>query len=194
MPLGPALISEHGKDIQHATGQAPELPKTKVTSSSSVNQSSSDPKNPGSSSTSNGPLVNTVEITATDEFRTTAQELYTTLTTADRITAFTRSPPTVFEGAEPGANFALFGGNVSGSYAELDSPTKIVQKWRLQTWPEGHYSNLHIGLDQNNEDQVTYMRVKWDGVPAGEEEVVKRNWEEYYVKSMKRTFGFGTIL
>ena len=138
--------------------------------------------------------MNTVSITATDEFRTTALELYNTLTSADRLAAFTRSPPTVFEGAQDGGKFALFGGNVSGSYAELDSPKKLVQKWRLQTWPEGHYSNLEIKFDQNNEDQVTLMRVKWDGVPVGEEEVVKRNWEEFYVKSIKRTFGFGTIL
>ena len=143
---------------------------------------------------SSGPSVNTVSITATDEFRTTAQELYTTLTSADRLAAFTRSPPTVFEGAEPGKKFALFGGNVSGSYSELDPPKKVVQKWRLGTWPEGYFSNLNVQFDQNNEDQVTYMRVKWDGVPVGEEDVVKKNWEEFYVKSIKRTFGFGTIL
>ncbi|CRK25489.1 hypothetical protein BN1708_004033 [Verticillium longisporum] len=38
------------------------------------------------------------------------------------------------------------------------------------------------------------MRVSWTGVPVGQEDVTKRNWEEYYVNSIKRTFGFGTIL
>ena len=83
---------------------------------------------------------------------------------------------------------------MSGSFAELHPPGKIVQDWRLGTWPEGHYSKLNIVFDQNNEDQVTLMRVKWSGVPVGEDEVVKRNWDEFYVKSIKRTFGFGTIL
>jgi activator of HSP90 ATPase len=38
------------------------------------------------------------------------------------------------------------------------------------------------------------MRVTWSGVPVGQEEVTKRNWGEYYVRSIKQTFGFGTIL
>jgi len=76
----------------------------------------------------------------------------------------------------------------------LDAPTKIVQKWRLAQWPEGHVSTQEISFDQNNEDHVTNMRVKWTGVPVGQEEVVRRNWENYYVRSIKQTFGFGTIL
>jgi activator of HSP90 ATPase len=38
------------------------------------------------------------------------------------------------------------------------------------------------------------MRVDWAGVPVGEEEATKRNWENYYVRSMKQTFGIGSIL
>ena len=71
----------------------------------------------------------------------------------------------------------------------LDSPKKLVQKWRLAQWPEGHLSNLEINFDQNDVDKVTNMRVTWSGVPVGQEEVVKRNWEGYYVRSIKQTFG-----
>lgn len=106
-----------------------------------------------------------------------------------RIAAFTRSPPKVFEGAQQGGKFELFGGNVSGEYVELQKPTKIVQKWRLNQWPAGHYSTLNIEFDQNDVDHVTVMRVTWTGVPVGQEEVTKRNWLEYYVKSIKQTFG-----
>lgn len=41
---------------------------------------------------------------------------------------------------------------------------------------------------------LTVMRVDWDGVPVGQEEPTKRNWGEYYIRSIKTTFGFGTIL
>ena len=68
-------------------------------------------------------------------------------------------------------------------------PTKIVQSWRLDQWPSGHYSTLQIEFDQNDVDSVTVMRVEWTGVPVGQEEVTKRNWLEYYVKCIKRTFG-----
>ncbi|KAK5001860.1 hypothetical protein LTR28_012142, partial [Elasticomyces elasticus] len=111
-----------------------------------------------------------------------------------RIAAFTRAPPKVFEGARTGGKFELFGGNVSGEYTELEPPTRIVQKWRLAQWPQGHYSTLKIKFEQNDVDAVTVMRVDWEGVPVGQEEVTKRNWGEYYVRSIKTTFGFGTIL
>ena len=194
--LGPALITEHGKDIQHATGAAPTLQSTKVTSSSSVSQTNARTTTASTASaqktdtpSANGPSVNTTKITSTDEFRTTAEELFKTFTSPDRLAAFTRAPPTVYEGAHPGGAFSLFGGNVSGSYIDLSAPTKIVQKWRLGSWPEAHYSVLEIHFDQNDRDAVTVMRVSWKGVPVGEEEVVRRNWEEFYVRSIKITFG-----
>ncbi|KAL9124279.1 MAG: hypothetical protein Q9217_006379, partial [Psora testacea] len=193
--LGPTLITEHGKDLQHATGAAPALQSTSVTSSSNVSQTNaksttkSTAPAPKTTTAGNGPSVNTVEITSTDEFRTTAQELYTTFTSPDRLAAFTRAPPTVYEGVHPGGAFSLFGGNVSGSYISLTEPTKIIQKWRLGSWPEGHYSILEIDFDQNDRDAVTVLRVRWKGVPVGEEEVVRRNWGEFYIKSIKTTFG-----
>lgn len=128
-------------------------------------------------------------MTDTEEFRTTAEELFKTFTDPQRLAAFTRAPPKVFEGAKKGGKFELFGGNVSGVFLELEEPKRIVQSWRLDQWPKGHFSKLHIEFDQNDVDSVTVMRVEWTGVPVGQEEVTKRNWDEYYVRSIKRTFG-----
>lgn len=192
--LAPALVAEHGKDLQHAPGSNPSsgfstpkyLPPTGVQSTM--------PATSASTQTNSGSKVNTTTVTDNEEFRTTAAELYQTFTDPQRLAAFTRAPPKVFEGAKEGAKFELFGGNVSGEYLELEEPTKIVQSWRLDQWPTGHYSKLKIEFDQNDVDSVTTMRVEWTGVPIGQEEPTKRNWLEYYVKSIKRTFGFGTIL
>lgn len=128
-------------------------------------------------------------MTDNEEFRTTADEMYQTFVDPQRLAAFTRSPPKVFEGAKKGGKFELFGGNVSGEYLELEPGKKVVQSWRLAQWPAGHFSKLQIEFDQNDVDHVTVMRVTWDGVPTGQEEVTKRNWLEYYVKSIKSTFG-----
>lgn len=190
--LAPALIAEHGKDIQHAAGSNPSsgfsTPKTlPQTASSSRTAEKAAPKSePG--------VVNTTTVTDNEEFRTTAEEAYSVFVDPGRIAAFTRSPPKLFEGAHKGGKFELFGGNVSGEYLELEPGKKIVQSWRLAQWPAGHYSTLNIEFDQNDVDHVTVMRVTWDGVPVGQEEVTKRNWVEYYIKSIKQTFGFGTIL
>lgn len=184
--LAPALIAEHGKDIQHAAGSNP----SSGFSTPKIHPQGSAPKpTQPSAPTSTSGIVNTVTVTDNEEFRTTAEELYQTFTDPSRLAAFTRSPPKVFEGAQKGGKFELFGGNVSGEYLELESPKKIVQSWRLGQWPAGHYSTLRIEFDQNDVDHVTVMRVTWDGVPAGQEEVTKRNWLEYYIKSIKQTFG-----
>ena len=138
---------------------------------------------------SNGPAVNTVPVSSTAEFRTSAEELFVTFTDPARLTAFTRSPPTQFEGAQPGGKFGLFGGGVTGEYVSLKKPTQIVQKWRLAHWPQEHYSELTLDLDQDDVNGVTNMRVNWDKVPVGEEESTREKWGEYYVRSLKTTFG-----
>ncbi|EUC35149.1 hypothetical protein COCMIDRAFT_96595 [Bipolaris oryzae ATCC 44560] len=195
--LAPAIMAEHAKDIQHAPGTNPSTNFTaaKVYSSSSVNKSSSSkPEATSSQKSSSGAVVNVTTITDSAEFRTDAANLYQTFTDPQRLAAFTRAPPKNFTGAKPGGKFELFGGNVSGEFTELEEPTHIVQKWRLAQWPEGHYSTLSIWFDQNDIDAVTVMRVEWAGVPVGQEEPTKTNWEQYYVRSIKTTFGFGTVL
>jgi activator of HSP90 ATPase len=194
--LGPAVMTEHGKDIQHAPGSNPStgFSTPKVYSSSSVNKSSSSKSDATSQKSSSGGVVNVTTINDSTEFRTDAANLYQTFTDPQRIAAFTRSPPKNFTGAKPGGTFELFGGNVSGEFTELEEPTHIVQKWRLAQWPAGHYSTLSIWFDQNDRDAVTVMRVEWKGVPVGQEETTKTNWDQYYVRSIKTTFGFGSVL
>ncbi|KAI9806097.1 MAG: hypothetical protein M1833_004504 [Piccolia ochrophora] len=198
--LGPALIGEHGKDLQHGN-VSDESSGVSTPISTSHSSSNAQTKGKGTVHTSSAPqggdhkaLVNVTTVTDTEEFRTTAEELFQTFTDPQRITAFTRGPPKVFEGAEVGKRFEIFDGNVAGKFIELQKPTAIVQRWRLKQWPPGHYSSLQIKFDQNDQDAVTVMRVTWDGVPVGQEEVTKRNWREYYVRSIKTTFGFGTVL
>ncbi|KAI9678845.1 MAG: hypothetical protein M1817_005905 [Caeruleum heppii] len=188
--LGPALIAEHGKDIQHAVPAA--FPNSNsTTSATSGGQATSGGSKAHSHSIptgttqggAKGPAVNVTTVTDTEEFQTTAAELYQTFTDPQRLAAFTRAAPRLFEGAKKGGRFELFGGNVTGDFIELEEPKKLVQRWRLKQWPEGHYSTLQVTFDQNDQDAVTVMRVKWDGVPIGQEEVTKRNWREYYVVS-----------
>lgn len=183
--LGPALIKEHGKDIQH---QADSNPSSGVSTPTWHPQKERQPTKTNTQTTGTS-SVNTTTVTANDEFRTTAEEMFQTFTDPARLAAFTRAPPRVFEGAKAGAKFAIFDGNVSGEFVTLEKPTKIVQKWRLAQWPEGHSSTQEIVFDQNDIDHVTNMRVTWTGVPVGQEEVVQRNWEGYYVRSIKQTFG-----
>ena len=211
--IGPALMAAHGKDIQHQAGQAPAWKPATVYSSSSVTGKADESKSTSTSTSASGAkAVNVASLSDQQEFRCDAATLYQIFTDPQRIAAFTRSPPKVFEGARPGAKFELFGGNVSGEYTELTEPTVIGQKWRLAQWPQGHFSNLRLKFEQNNVDSVTIMRADWTGIPVGQEEAAQRKWAEYYVRyakpnhscsnaanhgqnrSIKTTFGVGSIL
>ncbi|KAF1984243.1 activator of 90 kDa heat shock protein ATPase-like protein 1 [Aulographum hederae CBS 113979] len=200
LKLGPALIAEHGKDIQHAAGSNPSsgFSSPKYLSSSHINKSSDSNSAQSTTTTTQsgkGPAINVTTLNDSTEFRTEASQLYATFTDPARLGAFTRSPPQLSATpVAPGTTFALFGNNVSGSFETLEPPSLIVQKWRLKDWPQGHYSRLQIRFEQNDVDAVTVMRVAWTGVPVGQEEVTRRNWGEYYVRSIKTTFGFGTVL
>lgn len=188
--LPKVLVTEHGKDIQHAPGSNPSsgFATPVYHPHKSPSPAAGAPK---TATTSTGKVsVNTTTVTASDEFRTTAEELYTTFTDPQRIAAFTRGPPRQFDGANVGGKFAIFDGNVTGEYVTLEPSKRVVQKWRLAQWPEGHFSTQEIVFDQNDVDRVTVMRVTWTGVPIGQEEVVQRNWEGYYVRSIKQTFGY----
>lgn len=188
--FGPALIGEHGKDIQHAPGSNPSSGfATPTYHAAGGAQAAAKTSTTKTTTTKAKASVNTVTVNASDEFRTTAGELYATFTDPQRIAAFTRAPPRQFDGAKVGGKYAIFDGNVSGEFVTLDEPNLIVQKWRLAQWPEGHYSTQKIRFEQNNVDAVTVLNVTWEGVPVGQEEVVRRNWEGYYVKSIKQTFG-----
>lgn len=187
--LAPALIAEHGKDIQHQSSSNPSSGVATPTWHPTKERVPVNASTTSKTSSAGNALVNTTTVTATDEFRTTAAELFKTFTDPQRIAAFTRAAPKKFEGASEGAKFEIFDGNVLGEYVKLEEPKQVVQKWRLAQWPAGHYSLQDINFDQNDVDQVTNMRVTWTGVPVGQEDVVQRNWEGYYVRSIKQTFG-----
>jgi activator of HSP90 ATPase len=191
--LGPALITEHGKDIQHTANSNPSSGVATPTWHPQKERTATPVGGRSATTTSTKSAVNTTTVTATDEFRTTAEELFQTFTDPQRIGAFTRGAPRLFEGAKPGGKFSIFDGNVSGEFITLEAPKKIVQKWRLAQWPEGHMSTQELVFDQNDVDRVTNARVTWSGVPVGQEEVVKRNWDGYYIRSIKQTFGYVLI-
>ncbi len=188
--LGPALIAEHGKDLQHTANSNPPSGVATPTWHPQKERTATPTGTRSTTTNSANSSVNTTTVTATDEFRTTAEEMFQTFTDPQRIAAFTRGTPRLFEGAKPGCKFSIFDGNVTGEFVSLESPKRIVQKWRLAQWPEGHASTQEIVFDQNDMDKVTNARVTWSGVPVGQEEVVRRNWDGYYIRSIKQTFGY----
>lgn len=189
--LSPDLVEHHAKDIQHVPATDPAKKVATTTTSSSPTQTAAASSKPAEPPHSKGRVLNTVTVSETYEFNTSADQLYQTFVDPQRVTAFTRTPPREFEPKE-GGKFNLFGGNVEGAFKTLEQDKKIVQEWRLGSWPKDHYSTMNLVFDQGTDS--TNLRVTWTGVPVGQDEVSRRNFEDYYVRSIKTTFGFGAIL
>lgn len=131
--------------------------------------------------------VNTVTVDQLEEFQTSAHELFLTLTDAQRATAWTRGH--VILDPKVGNRFELFNGNVTGEFVEIVPDQKIVQTWRLKSWPANHYSKVTMEFNQGSES--VQLKITQTGVPVGEEELTRNNWSGYYWRSINATFGYG---
>merc|ERR1712107_574475 len=68
------------------------------------------------------------EVKLEETMKCTGQELYNALTKKDMIQIFTGSEAKMKDSAEPGGNFELLGGNITGQFTELTPFTKIVHR------------------------------------------------------------------
>ncbi|CEP18235.1 hypothetical protein [Parasitella parasitica] len=131
--------------------------------------------------------VNTTSLDMTEEFQTSAHELYATLTDAQRASIWTRGHVKLTN--EAGSTYEFFNGNVTGEILELVPNKKIVQTWRLKSWPAGHYSKVTLDLEEGS--GFVTLKMSQTDVPVGEEENVEKNWSGYYWRAIKASFGYG---
>src|SRR5437016_5291646 len=87
---------------------------------------------------------------------------------------------------EVGGAFSLFKGHIVGRSLELVPDQRIVQAWRVVTWPEGTYSIARFEL----EPQGSGTRLVFDhiGFPEGLHDHLAAGWEENYWSLLKKYF------
>ncbi|CAG8481441.1 4968_t:CDS:10 [Acaulospora colombiana] len=192
--LGKDMVETHSKDVYIEPSKlGTSTPPRPITPIESTGASIDQTVNPTSYRTTPKPtstnIINSTTITDTVELQTSANQVYETLLDPSLVAAWTRSRPDIFK--HVGSSFSLFDGNITGTIVELTPNEKIVQKWRLKTWPEGHFSTVTLKFEQTSDR--TIVHVTQEGVPVGEEEIVRRNWQSYYWNSIKSVFGYGLI-
>ena len=167
-----ALTDAHGKDVLIAfqAGQTPSV----GTASNAQGSTTSDAKLSSAPSSTPKSHVNVSSISETYEFQTLAKELYITFLDKSRLAAWTRAAPNV--DPKVGGKISLFNGNIQGEFLELVENTKIVQTWRLQAWPTGHFAKLTLSFDQGLDG--TNLRMVMTDIPIGQEDAVKNNFGE----------------
>ena len=136
-----------------------------------------------------GGMQKVEKIKLEQRFKCTGQEIYNVLVQPELLRVFTAAPVNVDE-IKAGVSFSLLNGNVECKMIELVPFTKIVQKWRLKTWPAEHFSSVEFTISQSSDD--TLLSMIQSEVPAKEVENTKMGWQRYYFEAIKRTFGFGS--
>ena len=101
-----------------------------------------------------------------------AAHIYEALLDQKQFSAFTGAPARI--DARPGGTFTLFGGRVTGKIVELVPNQRIVESWRVETWPAGVYSAVRIELTPT----PIGIRLTLDqsGFPPADKETLERNW------------------
>jgi len=182
-----ALLDTHGKDILVVV-DSNEPSRTGTPSPAGATPA---PPAPAPAKKKETAAFNTSAVTVEASFMASADDLYSLLTDEKRIPQWTRAPAQ--SKPEAGGSFALFGGNVKGTYVSVSRPTQFVQKWSLVNprWPTDHFATLTTTLDQSSES--TTLKLSLNGVPKGMEEEIENNLKGYYIHGFK-SIGLGSVL
>jgi activator of HSP90 ATPase len=118
------------------------------------------------------------------EFDASPQRLYEALLDSKQFTEFSGRPAEISR--EVGGAFSLFKGHIVGRNLELVPNQRIVQAYRVVTWPEGAYSIVRFEL----KPQGSGMHVVFDhiGFPEGLHDHLAEGWEENYWSLLKKYF------
>lgn len=91
--------------------------------------------------------------------------------------------PTEIRNEEGGA-FALFGGYITGRNVELVPSVRIVQAWRVGSWPVGIYSIARFEfVDQGSASLIVFDHT---GFPKGLGEHLASGWNEHYWEPLRK--------
>jgi activator of HSP90 ATPase len=118
------------------------------------------------------------------DFNAGPQRLYEALLDANQFTAFSGRPAEI--NREVGGAFSLFGGHIIGRNVELLPNQRIVQAWRVVTWPEGIYSIAKFELKPH----AAGTRLVFDhtGFPEGLHDHLAEGWESNYWMLLRKYF------
>ncbi len=109
-------------------------------------------------------------------FKGGAHEIYEMLMDAQKHSEFTGGPAEISR--EIGGEFTLMGGGLSGKTLDLVADKKIVQAWRANDWPEGHYSTAIFLMEESGGQ--TEMHFTQAGVPPDSFDSINEGWRTYY--------------
>lgn len=116
------------------------------------------------------------------DFTASPQRIYEALLDTKQFTAFSGLPAEI--NRETGGAFSVFKGHIIGRNLELVPNQRIVQAWRVVTWPEGAYSIARFELKAQGSG--THLVFDHIGFPEGLHDHLAEGWEEHYWELLKK--------
>jgi activator of HSP90 ATPase len=108
-------------------------------------------------------------------------DVYEALMDSKKHTKFTGGKAVISR--EAGGKFSTFDGYAEGINLTLIPDKKIVQTWRADDWPEGHYSKATFDLEAvPGGTRITFTQTD---VPEEFIEEISQGWKDYYWAPMK---------
>ena len=115
-------------------------------------------------------------------FKASSKTIYEMLMDSRKHAAFTGSKVRISR--KVGGKFTAYDDYISGTNLEVVPNKKIVQSWRGSDWPKGHYSKATFGFKAvKGGTRLTFIQT---GVPAEQNEGIKKGWIEFYWEPMKK--------
>jgi uncharacterized protein YndB with AHSA1/START domain len=127
--------------------------------------------------------VKTKNIEHTVLIRATPKEIYEALMNGKKHSQFTGAAAKIC--AKAGAVFSYYGDYITGITLELKPGKRIVQAWRSQGWPEGHYSIVTFALAKKSGGR-TQLRFTQAGIPANDYAKKNQGWRTHYWQPLKK--------
>lgn len=112
------------------------------------------------------------------------QRVYAALTQAEQFAGFTGAPAEI---GGDGDTFSCFGGMIVGRNVELVAGARVVQAWRVKTWPEGIYSIVRFALTAQGSG--TRLTSDQAGFLDGQREHLDPGWHKMYWEPLRKYLG-----
>jgi len=128
-----------------------------------------------------GDAMNTRTIRQTVTIKATPHDVYEALMDSKKHAAFTGGKASISRMV--GGKFTAYDGYAEGVNVELVPDKKIVQTWRADDWPEGHYSRVTFSL--TNAGGGTRLAFTQSDVLEEQYDDVAQGWRDYYWKPLK---------
>jgi len=116
-------------------------------------------------------------------FSTGAKELYEALLDSRKFNAFSGRPAEI--NGEVGGTCSLFGGHIIARNLELVPNQRIVQAWRVVTWPKASTRLRDLILKPKAREHLVFEHT---GFPEGLHDHLAEGWEQNYWTLLKKYF------